>query len=242
MPQFFITPDSITDGRCTIRGTDFRHLVRVRRVREGDIIPLRMTAGGELSARIVVIAGDSLIAEIIDKKEPPPVLLKVTLCAALLKGKKFDTVIQKAVEIGVARIVPFESARTIPDLGEKREERRGRWQRIADEASKQCLGSSLVPVDAVQSFDEAILRCPGCARILAHPDRGAVGIREYRTAHPDASDAAILVGPEGGFTPEEIARAESNGWGTVNFGFTQMRAETAAMVLPALVIYEWSSR
>ncbi len=241
MPQFFVTSLPDGQGRLVIQGTDFHHLARVRRARAGEVLSLRTADGALLAARIASIGPDHLVAEIIDKKEARPIPLNLTLCAALLKGKKFDTVIRKAVEIGVARIIPVESERTVPEVGTRADERRARWQRIADEAAKQCLRHGLVGVERLHSFDEALGCCGDGVRMIAHPDERAPGIREFRGEHGDATHAAVLVGPEGGFSAGEIDRARAAGWSMVSFGFTQMRAETAAMVLPALLIYEWSS-
>ncbi len=238
MPQYFVSPPDLADGRCTVRGEDFHHLVRVRRAVEGDEIELRLQDGTLLSGRIASIGKDALIAEIIDKKAPFAVSLKLTLYAALLKGKKFDLVVQKAAELGLARVVPVATERTVPEVGEKESRRLERWNRIAAEAAKQCMRADLPEVGRVLAFGEALGEGHG-ARIIAHPG-GGMSVRGIRREAGAVNEAALLVGPEGGFSEREIEAAAADGWRTMSFGSTQLRAETAAIVLPAILIYEWS--
>ncbi|HSV95469.1 MAG TPA: RsmE family RNA methyltransferase [Spirochaetota bacterium] len=238
MPQYFVRPLDLADGRCAVRGEDFHHLVHVRRVAIGDPIELRLPDGAGVSARILSIGDDALVAEIIDKKTPCVVTLKLTLYSALLKGKKFDLVVQKAAELGVSRIVPVVTERTVPDIEEKESRRLERWNRIATEAAKQCMRADVPPVGRVLAFDGALGEGVG-ARIIAHPG-GGMSARDIRRMEGVAADAALFVGPEGGFSRREIEAAAARGWRVMGFGRTQLRAETAAIVLPAILIYEWS--
>ncbi len=239
MPQYFVRPGDLADGRATVRGEDFHHLVHVRRVAAGGSIELRLPDGAGVSARVVSIGEDALIAEIIDKKAPCVVSLKLTLYAALLKGKKFDLVVQKAAELGVARVVPVATERTVPDIEEKESKRLERWNRIAAEAAKQCMRADVPAVGRVLAFAEALGEGAG-ARIIAHPAADGASARDIRRECGEAVEAALLVGPEGGFSDRELAAAALGGWRAMNFGRTQLRAETAAIVLPAILIYEWS--
>ncbi len=237
MPQYFVHPEDMHGDRCTVRGEDFHHLTRVRRTARGDTIELRLFDGSAVAARVLSVGEDALVAEIIDKKAPSVVSLSVTLYASLLKGKKFDLVVQKAAELGCARVVPVVTERTVPDVGEKEARRLERWNRIAAEAAKQCMRPDVPGVGRVLDFAGALAEAPG-ARIIAHPD-GGTSARHIR-ASGAGRELSLLVGPEGGFSEHEIHAARAKGWQVMSFGSTQLRAETAAIVLPAILIYEWS--
>ncbi|MBN2158970.1 MAG: 16S rRNA (uracil(1498)-N(3))-methyltransferase [Spirochaetes bacterium] len=236
MPQFFIHSSDIIDGRCRISGDDFRHLASVRRVKAGEEIRLRDDSGAVLSARIVLVTDDSILAEITGRFSAPYSLPDITLCMSLLKGKNFDQVIEKGVEIGVARIVPVVSERTItrPTDASARVER---WNRKSEEAAKQSLRERIPRVERIMPFEEVIASVSTPARVIAHP--GAQGsIKEFlRNSGP--SSISLLVGPEGGFSLREVADAAGAGWTPAGFGFSQLRAGTAAAVLCGIIVYEW---
>jgi 16S rRNA (uracil1498-N3)-methyltransferase len=238
MPQFFINVDPV-GGKCAIEGDDYRHLTRVRRVRAGDGLLLRDKNGDRLSGRVLEIFDTRMIVEIIDRQPWSAAAPSVTLCAAVLKGRKFDLVLQKAVEIGVTRIIPVLTARTVPVLDEKGPARAERWRRIALEASKQCMRGDVPEIEEPAALGKVISReFPGI-KLIAHTGEQAPGLRGMARRYGKALHAALLVGPEGGFTDSEVAGAAGAGWLPFRMGETAMRAETAAMVLPAILLYEW---
>lgn len=239
MPQFFIPSSMLRGNRCRIEGEDYRHLAKVRRIREGDLIRVRIEGGAASVARVVRVGEGSLEAEIVREEPAAAEPVRLVLCAALMKGKKFDLVVQKAAEIGVKRIIPVVTERVIPDLSEKEEKRLERWRRIAREAAKQSLRSDLPAVEGIARFAELAARDLPGMKILAHAggDRGS--LKERLRGAEKGTDLNLLVGPEGGFSPKEVGLAERHGWEALHFGFTQLRAETAAIVLPAVLIYEW---
>lgn len=245
MPQFFVSQEVISGNRCVITGKDHHHLVRVLRVHPGEIIDLRTDKGIRLTARVEEITEKSLIAEIIDKKTDETISLNISLYVSLLKGRKFETVIQKAVELGVDKIIPVSSARSVPHLEGKEQNRLERWKKIAAEAAKQCMRSEMPRIESPVSFKDAASTEASGLKIIAHPDAGGsmprlCRHRDIPDIHREQACLHLLVGPEGGFTDSELALADDNGWKRFNFGFTQLRAETAAIVLPAILIYEWS--
>lgn len=236
MPQFFIHSSDIIDGRCRIGGDDYRHLASVRRVRAGDTIRLRDDSGAALTARVLNVTDDAIEAEITGRSASPAPCPDITLCMCLLKGKNFDEVIEKAVEIGVARIVPVASERTIPRPADA-EGRVERWNRKAEEAAKQSLRERVPRVERIMPFAEALERAGAPAKIIAHP--GASGsLKEFLLGREPCA-VSLLVGPEGGFSDAEIGRAERAGWMPAGFGFSQLRAATAAAVLCGIIVYEW---
>ena len=246
MPQFFVSPDQIRDKLCTIIGEDYHHLTRVRRVREDDILTLMTEGGIALEARIVAITEKAIVAEILDMPGDnsgpagsPEETLSLTLYMSLLKGKNFDLVIQKAVEIGVTAIVPVVTERTVPDIGKKQEEKLKRWNRIALEAAKQSLRKSVPPVSEILSFEEAVsLDVPGL-KLLGHTG-APQNLPSLLRGDGDTRKIHLLIGPEGGFSEEEVTLGENHGWHRAHFGASQLRAETAALVLASVIVYERS--
>lgn len=236
MPQFFITSSDIVDNRCRIGGDDFRHLVTVRRAKPGDSIRLRDERGASLTARIALITDEFIEADIIGGSEAGPLPVEITLCMCLLKGKNFDSVLEKAVEIGVARIIPVVSERTVPRPAGG-EMRTGRWDKKAEEAAKQSLRESVPRVERVTAFSDLIASRRDPALIIAHPG-AALPMKEYLHGRRPCA-VSLLVGPEGGFSPAETAAAAAAGWMAVNLGASHMRAGTAAAVLCGVIMYEW---
>lgn len=240
MPQFFIKSDSIIDDTCVIEGDDFHHLAHVRRVKEGGTVKLRLEDGTLVIGKIISIGSGSLRIEIIDKKEQDVVSLNLRLCAAILKGKKFDLVIQKAIELGVSSIIPVVTERTVVDVHAKEEKSSLRWNRIAAEAAKQCMRSSISKVEKALPFSKLVCSDMQGVKIIAQPDKKSELLRDFLQGKEKERDVFLLIGPEGGFSTKEIELARENGWIDLNFGFTELRAETAAIVLPAILVHEWS--
>lgn len=237
MAQFFVgAPDN--DNTVVIEGEDYHHLINVRRAQIGDAIQVVDSDGMRYRATIVQFDTQKIIATITDAIQYPDITLNVTLCVAVLKGKKFDLVIQKAVEIGVRRIIPVITERTIPDISEKEEKKMARWQRIASEASKQCLRKDVPQVIPVMKFIDVLQLLQGIG-ILAHADPEAQTLHQFLKNHSQHNDVMLLTGPEGGFAKKEVEIAREFGWNVLYNGATQLRAETAAIVLPAIIIYEW---
>lgn len=239
MAQFFVTAPG-DDNTVCIEGEDYRHLVKVRRAHIGDSIQVIDSDGVRYRATIAHIESGRIIAAITDTYQYPDIALDVTLCVAVLKGKKFDLVVQKAVEIGVRRIIPVITDRTIPDISEKEEKKVARWQKIASEASKQCLRNDVCVVSPVMEFSKVVTLNKGIG-ILAHADPEAQSLRQFLKNNTTRNDVMLFTGPEGGFSKKEVEIARQFGWIVLYNGVTQLRAETAAIVLPAILIYEWGT-
>jgi 16S rRNA (uracil1498-N3)-methyltransferase len=158
---------------------------------------------------------------------------EIALLFALAKGEKVDLVIQKATELGAARIVPFAAARSIVRLaGAKADERALRWRKIAEEAARQCGRADVPAVAAPAALEAALAGLPaGTASFVFHP--GGTPL-----SHADAGGApalAAVVGPEGGLTDDELAACRRAGATAVSLGPRVLRAETAAIVAVALL-------
>ena len=165
--------------------------------------------------------------------------LHLTLAVALLKGEKFDLVVQKATELGASRIVPVVSARADVRIGDPDDSRRRvkRWQRIALEAAKQSGRARLMEVGEPVAFDSLIKSPAHDDELrLMFAERAGTSFDELLTnLHSRSVKLTVLVGSEGGWTDQEIADALVAGWKIVTLGGRVLRAETAAIVVAALL-------
>jgi 16S rRNA (uracil1498-N3)-methyltransferase len=236
VPQFFVTSSEIENNRCMIQGDDFHHLAAVRRVKHGDAIRLRDEKGTTYTALIDRIAGDHIELKITEARSSEHTPVEITLCMCLLKGGNFDLAVEKSVEIGVSRIIPVVSERTVSRPADEDAKVR-RWGRKAEEAAKQSLRERVPSIGQISSFSDVISMNRDDMRIIAHPG-ASVGLKEFLHEN-SAGPVILLVGPEGGFSPGEMESAAAAGWVAVDFGFSQLRAETAAAVLCGIIVYEW---
>lgn len=240
MPQFFVKSSDIKDNKCIIAGDDSNHLRRVKRAKPGDIIYLRSEEGCSYKAVISEVRSGTVTAVIQEKIETEDMPFDLSLYIAVLKGKTFDFVLQKATEIGVSRIIPVITERTVPII-DRKADKRNRWAKIVESASKQSMRRDIPVVEDISFFEEAAANAGDGIKIIAHTDKSGQNIREYLAGKDIKRDISILIGPEGGFTDKEIELARTNNWGQVVFGFTTLRSETASIVIPSVLIYELSN-
>jgi 16S rRNA (uracil1498-N3)-methyltransferase len=239
VPQFFINEIDINGSKTVIRGDDCHHLINVRRIKIGDVLRLRSDTGRGFTARISEVTRSEIHLTILEETAAGDGTVSISLYMALLKSGNFEFVLQKAVEVGVNRIVPVTSSRTVPDPGKKIDNKHERWSKIISGAAKQCFRSNMPVLDLPLTFSDALKNDDSVMKLIAHP--GAVTeLRDYLSSSVRPDSVSLLVGPEGGFTEAELNSASEKGWIPVNFGTTHLRAETAAVILPSLVIYHWS--
>lgn len=229
MPRVYIPPDRIKGTDIPLQGKEARYLLSVLRLEPGDEVVVFDGAGKEYRAALVEeYEGRVYLAiqqEVSPKRESP---LLITLGQAILKGEKMKFVIQKATELGVQRIVPLFTSRTIPLVeGERESLRRARWQRIAEEAAKQS-GRSVVPeVVESQGLTEFLAMATGVRLILWEGE--PTPLREVTKGIGRPSEITLLVGPEGGFAEAEVIAAQGEGFLVAGLGERVLRAETAAL-------------
>lgn len=244
MARFFISPEDIDrDGNtAAIRGEDAYHIARSLRMAEGDGVTLCDGRGTDYSCRLTRIRDDECTAEILDthpsESEPSA---KITLFMAYPKGDKLETVIQKAVELGAAEIIPFESSRCIKRPSAEKDGRRlTRLTRIAKEAAKQC-GRGIIPeVLPTLRFREVLARRGEFDAVLfAYEGDGTVSLRSVLEGMRGDTPRrlAVVVGSEGGFSPEEANEARDAGFTPVNLGPRILRCETAPDYILSAISY-----
>lgn len=237
MHRFFIPAENIRSGTVHITGNDARHLTRVLRLGSGDRFVAVGPGGEEYLAEIYLVADGRVAGRVLREQagggEPP---LRVTLLQAVVKGEKMDLVVQKATELGVARIVPVVTERCVVRLeGERAPARRERWQRIAQSAAAQCQRSMVPLVTAVHDLAAALALQAG--PLLVAWEGGRTHSLRAALDGLTGRELALLVGPEGGLDPAEVDLALTAGAQVVSLGPRILRAETAAIALLAAVMY-----
>jgi 16S rRNA (uracil1498-N3)-methyltransferase len=234
----FFVPE-IRRGVAELTGTDAEHLVRVLRAEVGQVYEICDNQDVYL-AEIETARKSVVVFRCQEKLGAPETGATLVLVAALFKFDRFEWLIEKATELGVARIQPFEAVRTERGLAEAAQKRSARWERIAVEASQQARRSRLPVIEAVGTLADA-LAVDADVKLLLDEDLTADPILRRVPEQRLASDTvAVLLGPEGGWVPEERAKAVAAGWATVSLGNTVLRAETAGVAGLAVVKALWS--
>jgi 16S rRNA (uracil1498-N3)-methyltransferase len=244
MQRYFLPPGQFEGQTVTIEGDDAHHLQRVMRAEIGDEVICSNGTDRETLVRITaldkgVVTGEA-VRELSMSAEPAA---KVWIAQSLPKGDKMEIVIQKGTEIGAARFLPFLSERTVVQYDAKKEAKRTeRWQKIAKEAAEQAHRNRVPVIDAVLSWKQLLKEAEhaDAAWICYEKEDGKqlrTAIREALTSGK-AGNFVLAVGPEGGFTEQEIKQAEAAGFISVSLGQRILRTETAAMVALTCLLYE----
>ena len=249
-PPRFFSPDALSAElsvgvRIELPENAARHASRVLRLRAGDDLTLFDGQGGEYGARIITVGRDRVEADVLTwsgiERESP---VSVTLVQALQSGEKMDITVQKAVELGVARIVPVSSRRSVVRLaGERAARRVEHWRGVAVAACEQC-GRNRVPQVADLMALEQWLGEPGeqgVLRLMLAPG-AEKSLESFVPAHNERigpGKIELLIGAEGGLAPEELAMAEAAGYRAVRLGPRILRTETAGLAALAAIQCLW---
>lgn len=220
------------DRRLVLSEPERRHLVSVLRLQPGDRVEV-FDGQGHVCTGDLLHEGRSWLLSLGPREFRPDNLPDVRLGVALLKGKKLDSVVRMVTEVGVASILPFSCARTVPKANARRmQERINRFETIASEGARQSCRSFVPTVHPLQALEEILSGDlpPFCAVLHESADGRALSDLLF-DAGPER---LLLVGPEGGFAPDEIEMAGRKGFHIVRLGLPVLRAETAAVVAAAL--------
>jgi 16S rRNA (uracil1498-N3)-methyltransferase len=241
MPRFFVEPEAICEGHATVAGGDAYHIARSLRMAVGDEITLADGSGKEYLCRLTKIRDEECTAEVISEQishsESPA---EITLYMAYPKSDKLELIIQKSVELGAARIVPFESSRCIKrPKAEKIEKQTARLQRIAEEAAKQCGRARLPIVREPISFKKMLEEAATAElSLFCYEGGGTRSLKEVLSSDTAPSSISVIIGSEGGFSPEEAEAAVAAKLTPVNLGPRILRCETAPMYALSAISYQ----
>lgn len=229
-----------SDGKTVALGVDeARHAHDVLRLEAGDEIFVFDGEGHEYGCVIADLTSHSARLDIVEQVRPasPESPLDLTLAVALLKGEKFDLVVQKATELGVTRLAPLITARADVRIREPGDARKkaDRWARIAFESAKQCGRAQLMLVDPPMNLDEFFRSISDVQLTLTYTARD--GDPHADLAKTDLKDARIaaMIGPEGGWTDDELKQASARACKIVTLSGRVLRAETAAIAVATLL-------
>lgn len=235
MKRFFIEKEKQNNQTVIIEGEEFHHMTNVLRLNQGDEIEICFNDGMIHSAILEEINKKFARANIVESKESrAEAKIEVVLFQALPKGEKMDWIVQKATELGITSIVPFESRFTVAKIGAASE----RLQKIAVQSSKQCGRAVVLKVITPLKFKEMIAMLNQYDIVLfaneTEQEQGFFSLKEY-----DGKRVAIIVGSEGGFASEEIEQIVAlQNVHSISLGNRILRCETAAITLAGIVMHE----
>jgi 16S rRNA (uracil1498-N3)-methyltransferase len=245
MHRFYIVPDKWDLADLTLRDDEAHHARDVLRMKRGDRVVVFNGRGREMTAEIVDLAKGEVRLRKLLESQTPPLRCRITLGQAIPKGKNMELIVQKAVEIGAAEITPLISERTIVDLEPKEvEQKRAKWQQIAIEAAKQCGQNWLPQVGAPRKLNDFFShQSAHDLRLIGSLQPDAVHLKkilaDYIEQHRDRPESVLMmVGPEGDFTPAELALAKTQGCRPITLGPIILRVETAAIYCLSVLSYE----
>ena len=259
VPRIYF-PENVEKGdRCILGKENLCYVKSVLRMRNGNRLFLFNGTGFECEALIRDFTARGVIVEIVKKERVADKAISITLFQALPKANKMDSIIRKAVELGVDTITPFHSARSIPRLSpETAVLKTLRWQKIAAEAARQCGASGVPEIRKILSLAEALsysqnppsppfpkggkggFSQKGALRIIFWEEESETGLKQVLQdkKHEGIKDFIIVVGPEGGFLREEVGRAVALGFISVSLGRQILKVETAALAILSIIQYE----
>ncbi|HUB86353.1 MAG TPA: RsmE family RNA methyltransferase [Verrucomicrobiae bacterium] len=245
MHRFYLPPKNCAGNSLRLDGREAHHALKVLRVKYGELVTVLDGAGNEFLCTVESSSRDAVTLSVSLKNFTPLPSCPVTLLQALPKGKIFESIIQKSVELGVRRIVPLLTERVVSHLdGESGEHKREKWRQVAIEAVKQCGAAWLPEIQAPLTIEKFLSHKEKFDLSLAgslqkerrHPREV---FREFQKANGRLpKSAAVWIGPEGDFTLDELRAIQSSGAQPISLGRLVLRVETAAIYCLSILNYE----
>ena len=232
MTSRYFVETAVSDSRVTLTGSEAHHLAHVMRAAPGDRVTLFDGSGAEFTAEVDRLGRSEARLTVVGREEVDRELpVRITLAVALPKGDRQKWLVEKAVELGVAEVVPLVTERSV---AMPKQQSLARLARAVVEASKQCGRNRLMQIGRPRAWSDFVAETADVDwRLLAHPGGRADVCEDIRSSGLDRVVAAV--GPEGGFSESEIAVAVEAGWGKVGLGRRILRVETAAVLLAGII-------
>lgn len=245
MHRFYISPENWNPDAPALTGSEAHHARDVLRMKPAEKLVLFNGRGREITAEIVDLSGAGIQLRKLHEAETPALRSRIILGQAIPKGKNMDLIVQKAVEIGAAEIAPIISDRTVVQVDlESAAQKHAKWQQIAIEAAKQCGQNWLPQVHAPRRLGDFFLASMAFdLRLIGSLQPDAQHLKEiladYSNEHQHLPGSVLmLIGPEGDFTPAELALARHHGCRPITLGPIILRVETAAIYCLSVLSYE----
>lgn len=240
MHRFFVDDNQVQENEIHIKGSDVNHIKNVLRLKNGDEITICNGQGKDYYCIIDTIIDDVIIANIVSQNSSMSELnTKLYLFQGLPKQDKMELIIQKAVELGVYEIIPVNTNRTVVKLDHKKQDKKlSRWSKVAEAAAKQSKRGIIPKVSNVMTFREAMEYGKQLETIVI-PYENANNIEESKSfiKNIKSNSIGIFIGPEGGFTEEEVHLAKSNHAVELSLGRRILRTETASLAILTLLMF-----
>ena len=245
MHRFYISPENWNPDALALTGSEAHHARDVLRMKPAEKLVLFNGRGREITAEIIDLSGDGIQLRKLHEAETPALRCRIILGQAIPKGKNMDLIVQKAVEIGAAEIAPIISDRTVVQVDpESAAQKHVKWQQIAIEAAKQC-GQNWLPQvhEPCRLGDFFTASATFDLRLIGSLQPDAQHLKEiladYSSEHRHLPESVLmLIGPEGDFTPAELALARRHACRPITLGPIILRVETAAIYCLSILSYE----
>jgi 16S rRNA (uracil1498-N3)-methyltransferase len=268
MHRFYLPPERCSGAVLQLEEREAHHALHVLRVKRGERVAVLDGSGHEFLCEVAECSRKNPVLRVIQKNVVPPLPCQITLLQALPKGKIIESIIQKAVELGVHRIVPLLTERVVTHFGGKdKAGKREKWQQVAIEAIKQCGAAWLPKIETPVTIQELLAGWSADLRPGAFPksqragaetsaplsafDLSLVGSLQAEHHHPREcfqefqakhgrlpQNVAVWIGPEGDFTPDELKAIQASGAEPISLGRLILRVETAAIYCLSILNYE----
>ncbi len=232
----FYAEGAVRDHVALLSEEDVRHATRVLRLQEGNAVEI--FAEGKRFAGVLMTTAQGLACRVEREMPDTEAALHVTLYQGLPKAEKMEWIVQKAVELGATRVVPVAMNRCVVQLSSKDGLRKQeRWQKIAREASKQSGRCITTEVESPITMKEMLQRLP-CheAALVPWEEANGYSLNAFHAEHPECTDVAVVIGPEGGMSAEEVQAMTAQGCRAVTLGPRILRTETAAITSIAMLM------
>ena len=245
MPKFFVSSEQIKDNIIEIVGIDVNHITNVLRLNIDDEINIcNKETGDNYLAKIIKEDKEKIVCQVLEKSKTEEDGTKITIFQGLPKADKMELIIQKCTELGVSKITPVQMDRSIVKFDAKNEIKKiERWQKIAEAASKQCKRNSICKINSITNIKNICNTIKDYDILLVpyenEKNNSFKGI--LKTLKGDNLKIAILIGPEGGFSLQEIELLRNNGANIITLGKRILRTETVAIAMVSSIMYEFGN-
>jgi 16S rRNA (uracil1498-N3)-methyltransferase len=241
--NFFLGDNPVSGDTATVSGELYRHMARVLRLKAGSAVTLIDAAGARLVGTIEEVGAKQLTVRIEQRDVSagePAQGLRLTLYQGMPKGEKLDLILQKGTELGATELATFEAARSVVKLrGDRGAGKLERCEKIVQEAARQSGRRQAPAVSLGGSLASVLGGSAHEVKLLLWESEETRRLKEVFAAHPAPASVAVVVGPEGGLTAEEVRLAEQHGFLPVSLGRRILRTETAGLAILAILQFHW---